>query len=86
MTYNIESFMEYAKTKNPNQKEFIQAVEEVFETIIPFINKNEKYQNKALLERMIEPERSISFRVAWLDDSGKIQVNKGFRFEFNSAI
>jgi glutamate dehydrogenase (NADP+) len=56
------------------------------ETIIPFINENSKYQNKAILERMIEPERSITFRVAWLDDNGKIQVNRGFRFEFNSAI
>jgi glutamate dehydrogenase (NADP+) len=68
------------------ENEFIQAVEEVVEVIIPFINKNTKYQDKALLERMIEPERSIIFRVPWLEDKGKIQVNRGFRFEFNSAI
>ncbi len=86
MSYNIETFMDYAKAKNLWENEFLQSVEEVVETIIPFINENPKYQNKALLERMIEPERSITFRVAWLDDSGNIQVNRGFRFEFNSAI
>ena len=86
MTYNIEKFMDYVESKNPGEKEFLQSVEEVVETIIPFINKNPKYQNKALLERMVEPERSITFRVPWLDDSGNIQVNRGFRFEFNSAI
>jgi len=86
MTYDIKKFMDYTKMKNSNEPEFTQAVEEVFETIIPFINKNKKYQDKALLERMIEPERSITFRVSWLDDNWKIQVNRGFRFEFNSAI
>jgi len=86
MTYNIEKFMDYANAKNPWENEFLQSVEEVVETIIPFINENPKYQNKALLERMIEPERSITFRVPWLDDKGRIQVNRGFRFEFNSAI
>lgn len=86
MTYNLKTFINNIRIQNPNQKEFIQSVEEVFETVIPFINENSKYQNKALLERMIEPERTITFRVSWLDDSGNIQVNKGFRIEFNSAI
>jgi len=86
MTYKLKEFMDYANAKNPSQPEFIQAVEEVLETIIPFINENPKYQDMALLERMIEPERSIIFRVPWLDDNGRIQVNRGFRFEFNSAI
>jgi len=86
MSYNLKKFMDYVNTKNPWEKEFVQSVEEVAWTIIPFINENPKYQNKAILERMVEPERSIIFRVAWLDDNGKIQVNRGFRFEFNSAI
>ena len=86
MTYNLKEFMDYVESKNPWEKEFLQSVEEVVETIIPFINENPKYQNKALLERMVEPERSITFRVPWIDDNGNIQVNRGFRFEFNSAI
>jgi len=71
---------------NPNEPEFLQAVTEVAETVIPFIEKNEVYQGKKLLERMVEPERTIIFRVPWTDDSGEIQVNRGYRVEFNSAI
>src|SRR6056297_347502 len=65
---------------------FLQAVHEVAETVIPFIEKNKKYQNKKLLERMVEPERVIMFRVPWLDDKGEVQINRGFRIQMNSAI
>ncbi len=78
--------MDYAKAKNPHEPEFMQAVHEVAEAIIPFIEANPKYQGKMLLERMIEPERTIMFRVPWVDDNGKTQVNRGYRVEFNSAI
>ncbi len=82
----IDSFMEYAKMRNPNEPEFLQAVKEVAEAVIPYIEENPKYQGKKLLERMIEPERTISFRVPWVDDKGEIQVNRGYRIQFNSAI
>jgi len=82
----IDSFMEYAKMRNPNEPEFLQAVKEVAEAVIPYIGENPKYQGKKLLERMIEPERGIAFRVPWVDDKGEIQVNRGYRIQFNSAI
>ena len=78
--------MQEVISKNSHEKEFLQAVEEVVEVIIPFMQSNERYNNKKLLERMIEPERVIMFRVPWLDDSGNFQVNRGYRVEFNSAI
>ena len=86
MTNKINNFMDYAKARNPYEPEFLQAVHEVAEAIIPFMEKNPKYQNKLLLERMIEPERVFIFRVPWLDDKGKMQVNRGYRVQFNSAI
>ncbi len=86
MQSKINAFMEYAIKRNPNEPEFIQAVQEVAEAIIPFIEENTTYKGKMLLERMIEPERVISFRVPWVDDKGATQVNRGFRVEFNSAI
>lgn len=86
MTDKINQFMDYVKARNPHETEFLQAVHEVAEAIIPFMEKNEKYNNKLLLERMVEPERTIIFRVPWLDDNGKPQVNRGFRIQFNSAI
>ncbi len=86
MESKIKDFMEYAKTRNSNEPEFLQAVHEVAEAIIPFIEENTAYKGKMLLERMIEPERVIMFRVPWVDDKGKTQVNRGFRVEFNSAI
>jgi len=86
MKNKIEDFFNLVKEKNSNEKEFLQAVYEVAEIIIPFIEANSKYQNKMLLERMVEPERVIIFRVPWLNDLGKTQVNRGFRVEFNSAI
>ncbi len=82
----IEEFMHYASQRNANEPEFLEAVREVAETIIPFIEENPKYKGKKLLERMIEPERVISFRVTWVDDKGEIQVNRGYRVQFNSAI
>ena len=72
--------------KNPIEIEFLQAVEEVADAVIPFMEGNPKYNNKMLLERMVEPERVLMFRVPWLDDSGKTQVNRGYRVGFNSAI
>ena len=86
MKSKIKAFMEYAKKRNSNEPEFLQAVEEVAEAIIPFIEENPAYKGKMLLERMIEPERAIMFRVPWVDDKGNTQVNRGFRVEFNSAI
>ncbi|MFK7809070.1 MAG: Glu/Leu/Phe/Val dehydrogenase dimerization domain-containing protein, partial [Saprospiraceae bacterium] len=78
--------MDYVKERNPNEPEFHQAVEEFAEVIIPFIEKNKAYQGYSLLERMIEPDRTISFRVTWVDDKGHIQVNRGYRVQFNMAI
>lgn len=86
MKQSIKEFISEVEKLNPNEPEFIQAVTEVAETVIPFIEKNEKYANKKLLERMVEPERTILFRVPWTDDKGEIHVNKGYRIEFNSAI
>lgn len=86
MKQSIKDFISEVKNANPNEPEFLQAVTEVAETVIPFIEENEKYANQKLLERMVEPERTILFRVPWTDDSGAIHVNKGYRIEFNSAI
>jgi len=78
--------MSEVAAKNAGETEFLQAVEEVAEAIIPFMEENPKYNNKMLLERMVEPERVLMFRVPWLDDNGNTQVNRGYRVEFNSAI
>ena len=86
MNQNIKDFVKKVAIKNPGEVEFIQAVQEVAENIIPFIDMNEKYQNKMLLERMVEPERVLIFRVPWVDDRGETNVNRGYRVEFNSAI
>jgi len=86
MKQSIKDFIASVEASNPNEPEFIQAVTEVAETVIPFIEENEKYQGKKLLERMVEPERTIIFRVPWTDDQGEIQVNRGYRVQFNSAI
>ncbi|MFV8280906.1 NADP-specific glutamate dehydrogenase [Christiangramia marina] len=86
MEKNVKNFLEKVSTRNQNEPEFMQAVHEVAETVIPFIEKNKKYQNKMLLERMVEPERVVMFRIPWLDDKGDIQVNRGFRIQMNSAI
>jgi glutamate dehydrogenase (NADP+) len=86
MSQSINAFLDAVAKKNANEPEFLQAVKEVAETVIPFIEENKKYQNKMLLERIVEPERVIMFRVCWIDDSGKTQVNKGYRIQMNSAI
>ena len=86
MGQKIHDFMGEVAAKNAGETEFLQAVEEVAEAVIPFMEENPKYNNKMLLERMVEPERVLMFRVPWLDDKGKIQVNRGYRVEFNSAI
>ncbi|WP_104735243.1 NADP-specific glutamate dehydrogenase [Hanstruepera ponticola] len=86
MKDKINAFLDTVKKINGHEPEFLQAVHEVAETVIPFIEANPKYQDKMLLERMIEPERTIIFRVPWVDDNGKTQVNRGYRVEFNSAI
>lgn len=86
MSDSIKNFVDQVAARNPNEPEFMQAVHEVAETVIPFIEKNPKYQGKKLLERMVEPERTITFRVPWTDDNGEIHVNRGYRVEFNSAI
>ena len=86
MGQKIHNFMSEVAAKNAGETEFLQAVEEVAEAIIPFMEDNPKYNNKMLLERMVEPERVLMFRVPWLDDNGNIQVNRGYRVEFNSAI
>jgi len=86
MDKKIHDFMREVSSKNSGEKEFLQAVEEVAEAVIPFMEDNPKYNNKMLLERMIEPERIIIFRVPWIDDNGNTQVNRGYRVEFNSAI
>jgi glutamate dehydrogenase (NADP+) len=86
MQERIDAFMAHVAKSNANEPEFLQAVQEVAETVIPFIAKHPKYSDAKVLERMVEPERTIMFRVAWTDDNGDVQVNRGYRVEFNSAI
>ena len=86
MQERIDAFMAQVARSNANEPEFLQAVQEVAETVIPFIANNPKYSDAKVLERMIEPERTIMFRVAWTDDNGDVQINRGYRVEFNSAI
>jgi glutamate dehydrogenase/leucine dehydrogenase len=86
MDPRVQQFMAAIKAKNPGENEFHQAVQEVSESLIPFIEENPKYKHAKILERIAEPERTIIFRVPWLDDKGEIQVNRGFRIEMNSAI
>lgn len=85
-TSQINAFMDMVKTKNGHEPEFLQAVEEVAEAIIPFVEDHPKYNQAKILERIVEPERVIMFRVPWMDDQGNAQVNRGYRVEFNSAI
>ena len=85
MSY-VSDVLEKVIEKNPAQPEFVQAVKEVLESLEPVIEANPQYQNEAILERITEPERQLMFRVPWVDDNGKVQVNRGFRIQFNSAI
>jgi glutamate dehydrogenase (NADP+) len=86
MDAKMKEFMDNVRMKNPGEDEFLQAVEEVVETVWDFYQENPHYKKAKILERMCEPERVIMFRVPWVDDSGEVQVNRGYRVEFNSAI
>ncbi|MGE5308189.1 MAG: NADP-specific glutamate dehydrogenase, partial [Deltaproteobacteria bacterium] len=86
MKERIDEFMKQVVARNPNEPEFHQAVREVVESLTPYIEKNPKYKEAKILERMVEPERVIMFRVQWTDDKGQIQVNRGYRIQMNSAI
>lgn len=86
MEDKIKGFLDLVKQRNGHEAEFIQAVEEVAETVIPYIVNNDIYHGKNILLRMVEPERAITFRVNWVDDQGEIQVNRGYRVQMNSAI
>ena len=83
---NVEDFLTSLEQKNPHEKEFHQAVKEVTHSIWDFIQENPEYLHANILDRIVEPERVIMFRVPWLDDNGNVQVNRGYRIEFNSAI
>lgn len=86
MEENVRQFLSWVKECNPGESEFLQAVEEVAEAVLPIIDGHSRFKNMKILERMVEPERVITFRVPWLDDNGNIQVNRGYRIEMNSAI
>ena len=86
MYKSIDDFMENLISKNEGQKEFHQAVREVVNSIWDYIQDNPQYLHANILDRIVEPERTIMFRVPWIDDQGNINVNKGFRVEFNSSI
>ena len=86
MKEKIEGFLDLVRQRNGLEPEFLQAVEEVAETVIPYIVKHDIYHGKNLLLRMVEPERAVTFRVNWVDDDGEIQVNRGYRIQMNSAI
>ncbi|WP_445386677.1 NADP-specific glutamate dehydrogenase [Robiginitalea sp. IMCC44478] len=86
MQAKIDAFMDEVKTRNGHEPEFIQAVQEVADTVLPYIAQHEIYNGKNILLRMVEPERLLSFRVAWVDDDGEIHVNRGYRVQMNSAI
>jgi len=82
----IEAFMDRVRAKNGHEPEFLQAVQEVAEAVIPIVEATPKYKAAKILDRIVEPERTIIFRVPWIDDKGEVQVNRGYRVEFNSAI
>lgn len=83
---NVNEILAQVIKRNPNEPEFHQAVKEVLESLDPVLEKHPEYTEYAVVERIVEPERQIMFRIPWVDDNGKVQVNRGFRFEFNSAI
>ena len=86
MKQTLEAFLEGVRHRDPHQPEFHQAVTEVMESLWPFIEQNPKYADKKLLERLVEPERIIQFRVSWVDDNGEVQVNRGYRIQHSSMI
>jgi len=86
MDPKVKQFMDKVVAKNPSEKEFHQAVMEVVESVLPFVEEHPKYKDAKILDRMVEPERVFMFRVPWIDDKGEFQVNRGFRIQMNSAI
>ncbi len=86
MSTIVQKYMEVVKKRNPGEVEFHQAAEEVLESLLPVLEKNPEYVDAGIVDRLLEPERQIMFRIPWVDDSGKVQVNRGFRVQFNSAI
>lgn len=86
MTPSLDLFLQRLKQRDPHQPEFHQAVEEVLRSLWPFLEANPRYLRDGLLERLVEPERAILFRVPWVDDKGQAQVNRGFRVQMSSAI
>ena len=82
----VQKVIRSVKKNNPHQPEFIQALEEVLHSLEPLFLKDPKYQQNGILERIVEPERQIMFRVAWTDDKGRVQVNRGYRVQFNGAL
>lgn len=86
MDKNVKSFMTLVESRNPGETEFLQAVFEVAEAVIPFIEEHPQYKSTKILERIAEPERVLTFRVPWMDDKGEIQINRGYRIQMNSAI
>ena len=82
----MSDILKLIKTKDPGEKEFHQAVTEVLETVKPVLDRNPEYRQAAIMERIVEPERVIMFRVPWMDDQGQVNVNRGYRVEMNSAI
>ncbi|MBS0545291.1 MAG: NADP-specific glutamate dehydrogenase [Proteobacteria bacterium] len=84
--HSLAEFLAYVEQRNPGQPEFLQAVSEVMESLWPFISANPRYAEHSLLDRLVEPERVIMFRVSWVDDKGEVQVNRGYRIQHSSAI
>ena len=82
----IQDVLAIVERRNAGEAEFLQAVREVVESLEPVVQRKKTYQEARILERIVEPERQIMFRVPWQDDKGQVQVNRGFRFEFNSAL
>lgn len=86
MAVSLESFLQQLRQRDPEQAPFHQAAEEVLHSLWPFIERTSRYQQPGLIERLVEPERVVIFRVSWVDDNGQIQVNRGYRVQMNSAI
>ena len=86
MNQYLDSVLATVKAKNRGEDEFLQAVEEVLQSLSPVLENHPEYVEARIVDRIVEPERMIVFRVPWIDDDGKVQVNRGFRVEFNSAI
>ncbi|MBO4527192.1 MAG: NADP-specific glutamate dehydrogenase, partial [Victivallales bacterium] len=86
MSKYIDRVLKDVQQKNANEPEFLQAVEEVLSTLAPVVDAHPEYEAEAILERIVEPERTIIFRVPWVDDKGVVRVNRGDRVQFNSAI